>query len=178
MSKRFSISGMKSVFGKVLPALLVAVGVFSGTADAACSGTLYFKAPPEWGSDVYVAFEQMSTKLTEKEGEYYTIELSNLNNKSWGKSSIGLMNYTDVFGSGLMVTATKYNTTGQIGENGGIPCPGYGNRLYVQEDPMVAGGTYHKETPPNASYLYVLVPDDKEWQSDNMMVSNNGGAGK
>ena len=59
MSKRFSISGMKSVFGKVLPALLVAVGAFSGTADAACSGTLYFKAPPEWGSDVYVAFEQM-----------------------------------------------------------------------------------------------------------------------
>lgn len=178
MSKRFSISGMKSVFGKVLPALLVAVGAFSGTADAACSGTLYFKAPPEWGSDVYVAFEQMSTKLTEKEGEYYTIELSNLNNKSWGKSSIGLMNYTDVFGSGLMVTATKYNTTGQIGENGGIACPGYGKKLYVQEDPMVAGGTYHEETPPNASYLYVLVPDDKEWQSDNMMVSNNGGAGK
>ena len=48
MSKRFSISGLGNVFGKFLPALLVVVGAFSGTADAQCAGTVRFKPPTNW----------------------------------------------------------------------------------------------------------------------------------
>ncbi len=107
------------------------------------------------------------------------MDLSTAANSGWGdKNYIGLMDYDDVWASGSIVTSTTWNGSGQIGENGHIDCPGSNKDLYVEEDPYNPGKTYTGENPPNASYIYVLVPDDKEWQSDFMMISADGGAGE
>lgn len=49
-------------------------------------------------------------------------------------------------------------------------CPGAGNKIYIQADDTRPGKTYVGDVPPTAKYFYVLVPDEKEWQSDDMMI--------
>ena len=169
---------MEHFFKKFLPALLVAVGVFSGEADAACAGTVYFKPPSSWSS-VYVA-KDYSTNLvpsTQRQGEYYVIDLAEYApNEGWGFTNFNLISGAEC-GSGVSkVNGTLFNTVGTTCEDYSIPCPGVGNRLYVTEDPLRPGTTYRGNYPPNVKFLYVLVPDDRDWQSDNMMISTDGGA--
>ena len=82
MSKRFSISGLGNVFGKVLPALLVAVGAFSGTADAQCAGTVRFKPPTNWTQayfgDRNCPAAQAGHATTLDADGYFTFDLSNI----------------------------------------------------------------------------------------------------
>ena len=183
MSKRFSISGMKSVLGKVLPALLVAVGAFSGTADAACSGTAYIKAPSDW-TDMYIYYGDRenivpSTAFNASTG-YYEVDLSSLlgNNSSTFIIYTSKAGYTNIDYPGVWgISGSVYNGVVSHRPNAtDIKCPGYGAKVYVLENPQT-GSTYQGPTPPNAKFLYVLVPDDKDWQSDNMQVSGDGGAG-
>ena len=169
---------MKGVFGKVLPALLVAVGAFSGTADAACGGTLYFKKPSSWTA-AYVVYENTTYATTTKDGWDY-IDLNKVIGGGWGRTNFGIGNSTDIYNSTGKVLKTVWDGTGDIGnsiDTDGIPCPGTGNTVYVQENPTKPGTTYIGENPSGASYVYFLVPDDKDWQSDVMMISADGGAG-
>ena len=185
MSKRFSISGLGNVFGKVLPALLVAVGAFSGTAEAACLGVMKFKPPSDW-SAVYVAMDNATRVVpatTVDANGYYVIDMGTYApDQGWGNSSILFANQAAGCGTNVSVVAsTGFNISGEVCNVAarGIKCPATStDTLYVEADPLVPGATYVGSEPNGASYLYVLVPDDKDWQSDVMMVSANGGAGE
>ncbi len=189
MSKRFSISGLGNVFGKVLPALLVAVGAFSGTADAQCAGTVRFKPPTSWtqayfGTRNCSAAEAGHATTLDADG-YFTFDLSGIGHQENGATSFSILSSVTQ-GSISMISRTAWETSVGAGEapqnaltnNAVFACPGANNTIFIAQDPLSATPkTYVGTVPPSAKYLYVLTPDDKEWQSDNMMVSANGGAG-
>ena len=174
MSKRFSISGLGNAFGKALPALLVSVGVFSSVASAA------FKPPAGWSS-VYFNANNLSKPIPS----------SSKNANGWwvydmGESGAEAQETKFALSDGT-TTPMKYVTTktwdalsqydANVAKNNrDIPCPGASGSVYVAKDPS-GSGTYVGDVPPNAKFLYVLVPDDKEWQSDVMMVKSGSGAG-
>ena len=182
MSKRFSISGMKSAFGKVLPALLVAVGAFSEPADAVCAGTIKFKPPSDWGGSVWVAMDNSAkdASAVPQEDGYYVIDLKTYApDAGWNSTKFKLTSGNGSCGNNVkQVGGTYFNTAGDFCNNYSIQCPSTGNTKYITENPLDQGKTYYEDDPPNASYIYVLVPDDKEWQSDFMMISADGGAGE
>ena len=171
------------MFGKVLPALLVAVGAFSVEANALCTGTMLFKPPSTWSS-VYVAMDNATKQVpaTQKSGEYYVIDLATYApDQGWGNSAVILSGGTAGCGSLVQtVGSTGFDVSGEvcnITAARGISCPGTGDTVYVTENPLNLGSTYVGSVPPNAKYIYVLVPDDKEWQSDYMMIKADGGEG-
>ena len=43
--------------------------------------------------------------------------------------------------------------------------------MYITENPLRPGKTYTGEHPSDAKYFYMLVPEEKEWQSDDLMIS-------
>lgn len=189
MSKRFSISGLGNVFGKVLPALLVAVGAFSGTADAQCAGTVRFKAPSDW-TEAYFGTRncppaQAGHATARDDDGYFTFDLSTIGHQENGGNSFSILSSVTQ-GSISMISSLNWVAPVGSGEapqnaltnNAVFPCPGAGSVTYIADDPLNPGKTYKGTVPPSAKYLYVLVPDDKEWQSDVMMVSANGGAGQ
>jgi fibro-slime domain-containing protein len=188
MSKRFSILGLKGVLMRVLPALLLAVGVFSGTADAQCAGTVRFKAPDDW-TEAYFGTRNCSAALaghaTARDAEgYFTFDLSTIGHQENGATSFSILSSVTQ-GSISMISLLNWVTPVGSGEapqnaltnNAVFACPGAGNTVYIANDPLSPGKTYKGAVPPAAKYLFVLVPDDKDWQSDVMMVSANGGAG-
>ena len=180
MLKRFSMSGIKGVFAKVVPALLVAVGAFTGTADAACAGTLYFKPPANncsggnWSS-VYVYITQTATKLTQKDGEYYYIDLGTASQQNWSNADVSVISSTG--SPACFVGNTKWNTYEQYSiPNDGITCPGAGNKIYIAENPLQPGTVYTGPNPPDAKYFYVKVPQTAEWVWSNPMIREVGAA--
>jgi fibro-slime domain-containing protein len=183
MSKRFSILGQKGVLERFLPALLLAVGAFSGTAEAACLGVMKFKPPSDWSS-IYVAMDNQTKLVTgtaDADG-YYTIDLgTSAPDQGWGSSAVLLAGSPGACGANVpIVTATGFGVSGEVCNvaTRGISCPASSkDTIYVENDPLNPGTTYVGSEPNGASYLYVLVPDDKDWQSDAMMISANGGAG-
>ena len=189
MLKRFSISGLGNVFGKFLPALLVVVGAFSGTADAQCAGTVRFKPPTNWtqayfGDRNCSAAEAGHVTTLDADG-YFTFDLSGIGHQENGGTSFSILNSVtqgDIAAISLTGWVTQLNSgeaaQNALTNNSVFSCPGVGNTVYIAQDPLSATPkTYVGTVPPSAKYLYVLTPDDKEWQSDNMMVSANGGAG-
>ena len=162
--------------GVLLGSALACAGLVSESAAGACAGTLYFKAPDNWTS-VYVVYEQTTTQipLTSLENGWYVFDLSNASGKGWNRGSFALAMSTELWNSTGKVTASVWNGTGDVGNNEDIPCPGVGKEVYLSEDPTVPGTTYLSETPPNATYFYVLIPEDKDWQSSLPMISSDGG---
>ena len=161
------MSGMKGALGKILPAMLVVVGAFSGTADAACAGTLYFKPPKTgcsggtWGS-VYAYITQQATPMTQKDGEYYVLDLGSATQQNWSNADVSIISSTG--NPACFVGTTKWNSYEQYSiPNDGIACPGAGNKLYVAEDPLNLGSTYIGSQPPDAKYFYVKVPQNADW---------------
>ena len=175
MSKRFSISGLKGLFGKVVPALLVAVGAFSGTADAQCAGTLYFKPPTNWTTP-YVNFERSSKVMTQKDGEYYVFDLSTHGGSGWGSSEFGLVSTNCNDNCAAVVSTNQWNVAASVKTD--IDCPGSGKKVYVAENPLQPGTTYVGDNPPDAKYFYVKVPQNAAWVWSTPSVGNAGGTSK
>ena len=179
------------MFGKVLPALLVVVGLFSDVADAQqcfCGGTVRLKPPDNW-TEVYFGTRNCQATeaghVTTKDAEgYFTFDLCDIAHQENGGTSFSILSSVTQ-GSISMIDPLNWVTPVGAGEapqnaltnNAKFACPGAGSTLFVASDPLNPGKTYKGGVPPSAKYLYVLVPDDKEWQSDVMMVSANGGAG-
>ena len=180
MSKRFSILGLGNVFGKFLPALLVVVGAFSGEATATCLGTLYFKPPSDWNSVYFYAqnnITQIPATSYDAASGWWVYDLSNAISEGYETTfslASAATNPLNYIGATWNISTNDGNAPKN---NRALTCPGQGGVVYVAEDPLRPGYVHAKDVPPSAKYLYVLTPDDKEWQSDNMMVSANGGAG-
>ncbi len=182
------MSGLGNVLGKVLPALLVAVGAFSGTADAQCycGGTVRFKAPSNW-SEVYFgtrncsAAEAGHVAAPDADG-YFTYDLCNIGHLENSGAFFSILNSVtqgsiSVIKKSSWVTPTNDGVPNAFSNNLDFTCPGAGNITYVAENPLVPGTVYTGSVPPSAKYLYILVPDDKLWQSDVMMLRYTDGSG-
>ena len=177
---------MEHFFKRILLTALVAVGAFSGEADALCAGTVRFKPPVDW-TEAYFGTRNCSAVLaghapTLDADGYFTFDLGNIGYQEMGATNFSILSSVTQ-GNIFAISRTGWVTAVGAGEapqnaltnNANFPCPGAGNTVYIQDDPLSPGTTYIGENPPLAKYLYVLVPDDKDWQSDNMMVSTDGG---
>ena len=171
--------------GLVLGMVMLLVGVQGAMAqNPVCKGTVYLKAPDGWTGAYIGGFNVNTLKaMTLNADGYYEYDLSLLGIQTNLYFAIGN-------------SPTAQNTTGIITKNGfntaprnandanwptneaNIPCPGDGKIVYLSEDPLVPGRTYMGENPSNAKYFFVLVPEEKEWQSDDMMIHYEIGAVK
>ena len=181
--------GFKGALGRFIPAMLLAVGAFSSIADAQCAGTVRFKPPSDW-TEAYFGTRNCSAALaghatTLDADGYFTFDLSEIGHQENGATSFSILSSVTQ-GDIKMITSLNWVSAVGAGEapqkaltsNAVFACPGSGKTLYVASDPLNPGKTYKGSVPPSAKYLFVLVPDDKEWQSDVMMVKSGSGAGK
>ncbi len=165
---------MKRLF---LATVLACVGLATESAAAGCNGTLYFQAPENWTS-VYVVYEQKTTPVSTIENGWYVINLATADANGWGRTKFGLTNGTDIWNSTGKVLTNVWNGTGDVGnqtDTYGFDCPGDGKTFYISENTATPGVTYYGTEPPNATTLYVLIPEAKEWQSTIPMISADGG---
>ncbi len=171
------------MFGKVLPTLLLVVGVCCDFAEAKCKGTLHFKAPASWTS-VYVMANNVAALIPASGYNaatgWWTYDLSLAGTEdqetriSLANSATAPLNY---------VTATLWDEYSQYDGNvpkadnvRNITCPTtIDGKIYIAQNDD--GTIYIGNESPNAGFIYALVPDDKEWQSDFMMITADGGAG-
>ena len=180
---------MERFFRKFLLTALVAVGAFSGEADALCAGTVRFKPPVDWTEAYFGTLncspaEAGHTTAIDADG-YFTFDLSNIGYQEMGATNFSILSSVTQ-GNIFAISRTGWVTAVGAGEapqnaftnNANFPCPGAGNTVYIQDDPLSPGTTYIGSNPALAKYLYVLVPDDRDWQSDVMMVSTDGGVGR
>ena len=156
----------------VLVLLVVAQGVFA--QQNSCKGTVYIKAPDDWVGSVYVGgFNASAKKATLNADGYYVFDLYVLGiiDPNYAKFSVGN-------NAGKVITTTGFNVATRISNDmmwytndATFTCPGEGKVVYISEDPLRPGKTYTGEYPSDAKYFYVLVPEEKEWQSDDLMIS-------
>ena len=145
-------------------------------AAASCMGTAYFRAPADWTQAVFFVENGTAPKIvTEKdENGFFSIDLSTITQQAYMKN-FGIANTTTNGAGNYVVQSTVWlfqNMYNQISNLATIPCPATATaQVYVAEDPLHPGSTYVGSTPPDAKFFYVLVPEEKEWQSDELMIS-------
>ncbi len=167
-----------SIAGIVLGTMALLVGVQSAFAqNATCKGTVYFKAPDDWTGAYIGGFNVNTLKaMTLNDEGYYEYDLSLLGIQTNLYFAIG--NSLTAQNASKIVTKINFNTAPRNANDANwptneanIPCPGDGKVVYVSENPLLPGRTYTGENPSDAKYFYVLVPEEKEWQSDDLMIS-------
>ena len=166
---------------KIVSALAFIAG--SQVAFAACLGTVHVKLPDSWTAS-YVYFGNFTYKIpatAPKNGAgYTTIDLNNLiyPQPAGQENTFVFVNSTKVDYPVPMVIDNKdYNAAKARADfsRAGIRCPGDGSERYILENPTVEGQTVVSTAPPDAKYIYFLVPNDEAWMAAIPMVSLDGG---
>ena len=170
--------GMKhnktSILGIALGFFTLLAGVQG--AVASCLGTVYFRAPSDWTQAVFFVENGNTPKTVTAKDEngYFSIDLSTITQQAY-MSKFGVANTATNGAGNYVVTDTTWmfqNMYNQIGNLATIPCPTTATaQVYVAENPLSLGTTYVGSTPPDAKFFYVLLPEEKEWQSDDLMIS-------
>lgn len=162
--------------GLALGIMVLLAGVQEGWAQ--CAGTLFIKPPDSWTS-VYIAGNNTTPKrFTQKSDGYFVVDLSTV---SWGDGLAGF-NIGDkaapnqstkdtlhILQKTLWVKSELYDNNA-MKNAAQFSCPGEGTVTYIMENPDSPGRTYMGGAPATAKFFYVLVPDEKEWQSDDLMI--------
>ena len=165
-------------------ACLLFVGMQSAWAQntnpVTCKGTVYFKAPDDWTA-AYIGGQNVNIvqKMTLNDEGFYEFNLANLRITDNQKVMFTIGNQNTTSATLRIVTATKFNATPTNGVNdtswptndASLRCPGDGKSIYVAENPNIAGRTYTGEYAADAKYFYMLVPEEKLWQSDELIIS-------
>lgn len=162
----------------ILGACMLVAGVQS-TSAAGCAGTVYFQKPSTWDA-AYVAVENANEIQEMKaEGSFYVVNLEDAPQPQHNVSKFGL-------GTGLtspvhianldsIDVVDRYDAN-KLKNTSVFTCPGDGKTLYIYVDPTDFISTVASSDPPNAKYLYVMIPPDKEdWMSAVPMISMDGG---
>ena len=172
-----------SLTGFVLGIMVLLVGIQGAMAQfntnpVTCKGTVYLKAPDDWTA-AYIGGKNVNNvkRMTLNDEGFYQYDLANLGITDNQSPAFSIGNKAS--GAGLEIinasrfafAATNTNDTNWPTNNATIPCPGEDRSIYVAESPQRAGYTYTGEFAPDAKYFYMLVPDDPEWQSDDLMIS-------
>lgn len=167
-----------SLLGCVLGVLMLFAGVQS--AFAQCRGTAYIRTPSTW-TDLNIYYGNAESKIPKTaynaETDYYVVDLGTMVSGNAStvfsifttKAGYASIDHPGVWGITKGVYDGVYSGRPGSAGNPGIACPGAGNEVYVAKDDMT-GLTYIGKTPPSAKFIYVLVPEEKEWQSDDLMI--------
>ena len=173
-----------TLIGSVLGIVMLLAGVQG--AFAGCLGTAYFKAPSDWTQAIFTGQNNAAgakTVTTKNADGYFEIDLS----------TIGAPDYANTFSvtndmaagmNSFIVTDTVWMHQNPYDANARanmttLPCPRSDDGMvYVAEDVLNPGKTYIGSTAPDAKFFYVLVPEEKEWQSDDLMIRYTGTDGK
>ena len=176
MDKRIMRNKKTSTLGIVLGFFMLLAGVQG--AVAACMGTVYFKAPNDWTQAVFSG-QNLSTPavVTEKdENGYFSLDLATLGLENYVQK-FSISNSTTSGMNSYIVTDTVWMHQNPYDANAiqnmaTIPCPTTATGMvYVAENVLKPGTAYIGSTPPDAKFFYVLLPEEKEWQSDDLMIS-------
>ena len=176
MDKKIMKEHKSSLIGFVLGFATLVAGV-QGAFAANCAGTAYIKIPDTW-TDLYIYYGNESTRVPatalDAASGYYVFNLANVK----GNDNSTFIVYTTTDGTNIDSPGIRRmdGSTGADYVGAGRPglrdfqCPGAGEKIYIQPDDTRPGKTYVGKVPPTAKYFYVLVPEEKEWQSDDMMI--------
>ncbi|MCQ2104283.1 MAG: fibro-slime domain-containing protein [Fibrobacter sp.] len=155
----------------ILGACMLVAGVQSAFA-LQCEGTIFIKVPKTW------------TMVTLEAGGMFP-ELK-VGTSGWYEAkaaSVGQGTSFRVNSAGTHYPAQWIDRRGyDIANNESLNTDAFTcedlekGDLYIYEDPTTPGKTAYGNNPPNAKYLYVMVPPDKEdWMSSVPMISMDGG---
>ena len=165
-----------SFIGFVLGAVMFLAGVQG--AFASCMGTVYFLPPPSWEQAVFsgqgVQVPQIVT--TKNVDGYFELDLSTLGMGEW-TSKFGISNSTTAGITSYIVMDTAWQVNNPYDANAiqnwaSFTCPTTADgKIYIAEDIFNPGKTFVGSEDPGWKYFYVLLPEEKEWQSDDLMIS-------
>jgi len=143
-----------------------------------CEGTIYIQLPSSWASAIInmdgnaLAFPKTMTNGwyvfdAKALGAAYSKEFIIMEKEGgWNDGGITTKSYGVAGGPGGWDQKDKFSCT-DIEKTG---------QLYIYADPTTEGKTAYTSDPPNAKYLFMLVPPEKEdWMSSTPMVSMDGG---
>ncbi len=172
-----------SLTGFVLGLMVLLVGIQGALAQntnpITCKGTVYFKAPDSWTA-AYIGGFNVNTlrRMTLNSDGYYEYNLANLgitDNQhvyfAIGNQQTASATLEIVTNTRFAFTPTNTNDNNWPTNQASLACPGDGKVVYVAENPSIAGRTYMGEYTPDAKYFYMLVPDEKVWQSDDLVMT-------
>lgn len=166
---------MKNTKNTLIKWLLGACLLLAGAQSAfalQCDAKIYIKAPSTWTA-VYLEAGGMFPKLSVGTSGWYEASASKV-----GQGQSFRVNSTGTSYPAQWIDRTNYD----IANNGSANADAFtcddlaSGTLYIYEDPTKPGKTVSSTTPPNAKYLYVVIPKDyEEWLSAVPMVSMDGG---
>ena len=175
MKKKTSISLWKWVLG----ACMLFVGMQSAWAMA-CDGTIRIKLPSGWSSAVITMDGNSIAFPTTSQNGWYVFDAATLGAayskefiimqtaNGWTGGGITTKDYGVPGGNGGWDQADKFQACTLLSSTG---------ELYIYEDPTTPNKTAATTAPPNAKYIYMMVPPDfTEWMSSVPMISLDGGA--
>ena len=164
--------------GRVLGIMLLLAGVQG--AFAGCLGTVHVKLPDSWTSS-YIFFANETYAIpataTKNGAGYITLDLSSVIRPQPNTQDNGFafVNSTQLdYPVPRVVDAKAFGDAKARSDFSKllITCPGDENEIYIYENPKVAGRTEVSANPPDAQYIYFLVPkEDDAWMAAIPMVS-------
>ena len=154
--------------------LLLLMAIWPNPTQAACSGTVYFKAPDSW-TNVYANVSQRQTRITTVVDGWHVIDLATVTQQDWATKFdiLSAAGHPVYYVNGTVWNAFEQYSLPQ--ETNQITCPGVGNTIYLAEEPLTPGKPYIGTSPPNAKYLYFLPPDDEDWSQGIPQMIIDGG---
>ena len=172
---------MKNVKNTFLKWILGTLLLFTGVQTAysmQCDGTIYIKLPATWTAAVINMDGSAIPFPKTMENGWYVFDAAKLGqsyskefiimqtNNGWNDGGITTNHYAVPGGAGGWDQADKFSCNDIIGTGA----------LYISEDPTTPGKTAYSGNPPDAKYLFMMIPPDfEEWMSTTPMISMDGG---
>lgn len=149
--------------------------LFAGAQSAfalQCEGTIFIKPPTSW-TQVTLEAGGMFPKLSIGTSGWYEAKAASV-----GQGTTFRVNSEGTHYPAQWIDRVNFD----IGNNGSQNTDAFtcddlaAGDLYIYENPSEPGKTAYSNNPPNAKYLYVMIPPDYEdWMSSVPMVSMDGG---
>lgn len=166
---------MKNTKNTILKWILGACLLFAGAQSAfalQCEGNIYIKAPASW-TMVTLEAGGMFPKLSVGASGWYEAKAAAV-----GQGQSFRVNSTGTSYPAQWIDKNGYDIANNESQNAdAFTCDDLAaGDLYIYENPAEPGKTAYSNNPPNAKYLYVMIPPDfEEWMSAVPMVSMDGG---
>ena len=163
----------------ILGACMVLMGAQSAFA-LGCKGNVYFKPPTTWTTGAWTEACGTFTKLSAGENGWLTSPLAGVGGANCAAATsfwIGNSGSQYCDNTSSCVTKSAWDmANNQNRTKDLIDCPPDGKDLYISEDLTNPGTTRVSTDPPDAKYLYLLIPKEwEDWMSSIPMISMDGG---
>ncbi len=171
MEKQTMKNTKNTLFKWIMAACMLIAGL-QGAFALQCEGTIYIKAPESW-TMVTLEAGGMFPKLTVGPSGWYEAKAA-----AAGQGQSFRVNSTGTSYPAQWIDKKGYDVANNESQNAdAFTCEDLATgSLYIYEDPTAPGKTAYSTTPPNAKYLFVMIPPDMEdWMSSVPYVSMDGG---